>query len=57
MPDAETRKKLEEDYIAMVEAGSLFGEPESFDELMKRCESLQNRANGVPQPPGCDHLT
>jgi hypothetical protein len=46
VPDDAMRKDLEADYLKMVEAGLLFGEAKSFDELMAGCEALQERANG-----------
>jgi hypothetical protein len=46
VPDAALRKELEADYKKMVEAGLLSGDAETFDQLMKRCQVLQARANG-----------
>lgn len=45
VPDEDMRKELEADYQKMVDAGLLLGDAEPFDELMKRCEVLQKRAN------------
>ncbi|MGY4231105.1 hypothetical protein ACVIIW_000052 [Bradyrhizobium sp. USDA 4449] len=45
IPDENMRKDLEADYQKMVDAGLFLGEPEPFEELMKRCEALQQRAN------------
>jgi hypothetical protein len=38
---------LEADYKKMAEDGILLGDVESFEELMKRCEALQQRANAA----------
>ena len=46
VPNEDMRKELEADYQKMVDAGLLLGDAEPFDELMKRCEALQKRANG-----------
>ena len=48
VPNASLRKELEEDYTKMVEAGLLLGDAETFDELMKRCQALQDQVNGRP---------
>ncbi|WP_316225549.1 nucleotidyl transferase AbiEii/AbiGii toxin family protein [Bradyrhizobium sp. SZCCHNS3052] len=45
VPDEVTRKELEADYKKMAEDGILPDDAEPFDELMKRCEQLQQRAN------------
>ena len=45
VPDAAMREDLKADYQKMVDAGLLLGEATSFDELMKGCEALQERAN------------
>ena len=45
LPDEAMRKELEADYQKMIDAGLLLGDAEPFDELMKRCEALQKRAN------------
>jgi hypothetical protein len=46
VPDDTMRKELETDYQKMVDAGLLVDDAEPFTELMKRCETLQKRANG-----------
>ncbi len=48
VPNASLRKELEEDYTQMVDAGLLLGDAETFDELMKRSQTLQDRANAQP---------
>ncbi|MGB6433814.1 MAG: nucleotidyl transferase AbiEii/AbiGii toxin family protein [Bradyrhizobium sp.] len=45
VPNEELRKDLEPDYQKMAEEGILPKDAESFDELMKGCEALQQRAN------------
>ncbi|MCP1835730.1 hypothetical protein J2R76_004070 [Bradyrhizobium sp. USDA 4532] len=45
VPDEKMRKDLEADYQKTIDAGLLLGEPEPFEQLMKRCEALQRRAN------------
>ena len=45
VPDETMRKELEVDYQKMVDAGLLLGHAEPFNELMKRCEEIQRRAN------------
>lgn len=47
VPDEEVRKVLAEDYARMAEERILIGEAESFEELMKECADLQQRANQV----------
>ncbi len=47
VPDEKVRKELEADYKKMAEDGILLGDVESFEELMKRCEALQQRANAA----------
>jgi hypothetical protein len=44
-PDEKTRKELQADYQKMADAGLLLGDAVPFDEIMKRCETLQKRAN------------
>lgn len=38
-------RALEEDYRAMVDAGLLWGEPESFEALMAQIQAIEDRAN------------
>ena len=51
VPEGEARAVLEADYQAMVEAGYLDGAVESFDALMARCQSLQDKANVAASAP------
>jgi hypothetical protein len=45
VPDEKTRKELQADYEKMADAGLLLGDAVPFNEIMKRCETLQKRAN------------
>lgn len=45
VPDAEMREELKADYEAMIEAVLMLGDAMPFDDLMQRCEKLQERAN------------
>jgi hypothetical protein len=45
VPDAKGKIELKADYEKMVEAGLLFDDAESFDDLMKRCADIEKRAN------------
>ena len=45
VPDESIRKELEADYKKMADDGVLLGDVEPFDEIMKRCTALQERAN------------
>jgi hypothetical protein len=47
VPDGETRKVLEADYNAMMEAGMLPEDAESFEEILERCADLEKRANAI----------
>ncbi len=38
---------LEDDYTRLVEAGLLEGSAPSFDEVMNRCERIEQQANGL----------
>jgi hypothetical protein len=44
-PSGEGRAALEQDYARMLEDGLLLGEAETFDELLARCEKIQDKAN------------
>ena len=46
VPDEKARKELQADFQKMTDAGLLLGDAVPFDEIMKRCETLQKRANG-----------
>lgn len=45
VPEGQSRAVLEEDYTHMIADGLLLDEPETFDELMRRCADLESRAN------------
>ena len=45
VPEGSFYEALAEDYGRMVNDGMLLGDEETFDELMRRCEDIQNRAN------------
>ncbi|GLR90386.1 nucleotidyl transferase AbiEii/AbiGii toxin family protein [Bradyrhizobium iriomotense] len=51
VPDEKIRQELEVDYKKMADDGILLGDVEPFEEIMKRCEALQRRANGVSGSP------
>ncbi|WCJ65138.1 nucleotidyl transferase AbiEii/AbiGii toxin family protein [Agrobacterium tumefaciens] len=44
-PSGEGRAALEQDYARMLEDGLLLDEAETFDELLARCEKIQDKAN------------
>jgi hypothetical protein len=46
VPEGAAREMLEEDYRRMTEAGLLEEAPPSFEEIMARCRTLEQRANG-----------
>jgi len=45
VPEAEERKALEADYNAMMEAGMLPEDAESFDDILAQCAEIEKRAN------------
>jgi hypothetical protein len=45
VPDANGLVELKADYQKMTKAGLFFGEPETFEELMKLCREIEKRAN------------
>ena len=45
LPDCELGAALKDDYTRMQESGMLLPSSEPFEDLMQRCEDLQNRAN------------
>ncbi|TWC77404.1 hypothetical protein FB593_11542 [Rhizobium sp. SJZ105] len=44
-PSGEGKAALEQDYARMLEDGLLLDEAETFDELLARCEKIQDKAN------------
>lgn len=44
-PTGEGRAALEQDYARMLDDGLLLDEAETFDELLARCEKIQDKAN------------
>jgi hypothetical protein len=44
-PSGEGKAALEQDYARMLEDGLLLDEAETFDELLARCEKIQDQAN------------
>ncbi len=47
VPNEAALKTLQDDYERMVEDGLLMEEPQSFDDLMRNCASLEQRANDI----------
>lgn len=47
VPEGQSRVVLERDYKHMIADGLLLDEPETFDELMRRCADLEKWANKV----------
>jgi len=47
VPRGEARAQLKGDYLAMIDAGYLDDDAEDFDDLMSRCEDLQDRINAA----------
>jgi len=47
VPRGEARAQLKGDYLAMIDAGYLDDDAEDFDDLMSRCDALQDRVNAA----------
>lgn len=47
VPQGSFREALADDYASTVSDGMLLGDEETFDELMRKCEDVQARANGI----------
>ena len=47
VPQGSFRETLADDYASTVSDGMLLGDEETFDELMRKCEDVQARANGI----------
>jgi hypothetical protein len=46
VPEGDALEALREDYLPMLEAGLIFRDPPTFDDLMLSCRNLEDRANG-----------
>ena len=47
VPQGSFREALADDYASTVSDGILLSDEETFDELMRKCEDVQARANGI----------
>ena len=47
VPTGEAYDLLADDYESMVRAGMLFNDPEAFENIMKRCADIEEKANDI----------